>query len=63
MLAQAKALPQRARVPIEDWLIKVTARDTVDQAIAAAESRLKASLAGAPEAASPAAPAPAQPQN
>lgn len=65
VLAQAKALPQRARVPIEDWLIKVTARDTVDQAIAAVETRLKASLSGVPEEAAPAAPpaAPAPQQN
>jgi hypothetical protein len=64
VLAQAKLLPQRARVPIEDWLIKVTARDTVDQAIAAVDARLKASLAGAPEAdtsvAPPATPPPQQ---
>jgi len=58
VLAQAKLLPQRARVPIEDWLTKVTARDTVDQAIAAVDQKLKASLAGAPEPA--AAPAPVQ---
>jgi len=67
VLAQAKLLPQRARVPIEDWLIKVTARDTVDQSITAVDARLKASLAGAPEAdapvAPPAAPAPAPQQN
>lgn len=59
-LAQAKNLPQRARVPIDDWLIKLTARDTVDQAIAAVETKLKASLAGAPETPAPAAPAPVQ---
>lgn len=58
VLAQAKLLPQRARVPIEDWLTKVTARDTVDQAIAAVDAKLKASLAGAPEPA--AAPLPLQ---
>lgn len=58
VLAQAKYLPQRARVPIEDWLIKVTARDTVDQAIAAVDAQLKASLSGAP--APTAAPAPVQ---
>ena len=57
VLAQSKMLPQRARVPIEDWLIKVTARDTVDQAIATVDAQLKASLSGAPE---PAAPAPVQ---
>jgi len=54
VLAQAKALPQRARIPIEDWLIKVTARDTVDQAIASVDERLKASLAGAPDGGAPA---------
>lgn len=59
VLAHAKALPQRARIPLEDWLIKVTARDTVDQALAEVESRLKASLSGASEPA-PAAPAPEQ---
>lgn len=59
VLAQSKSLPQRARVPIEDWLIKVTARDTVDQAIAAVDAQLKASLAGAP-AEPAAAPAPVQ---
>lgn len=64
VLAQAKALPQRARIPLEDWLIKVTARDTVDQAIAGVEDRLKASLSGAPEADAPApAAAPAPEQN
>ncbi|MCC7252748.1 hypothetical protein [Hyphomicrobium sp.] len=61
VLAQAKALPLKARMPMEDWLIKVTARDTVDKAIAAVEDRLKASLSGAPEADAPAAaPAPVQ---
>lgn len=57
VLAQSRTLPQRARVPIEDWLIKVTARDTVDQAIATVDAQLKASLSGAPE---PAAAAPVQ---
>lgn len=56
VLTQAKYLPQRARVPIEDWLIKVTARDTVDQAIAAVDAQLKASLSGAPEPAAASAP-------
>jgi hypothetical protein len=57
VLAQAKLLPEHARVPIEDWLVKVTARDTVDQAIAAVDAKLKASLSGAPE------PAPVPVQN
>lgn len=66
VLAEAKALPQRARIPLEDWLIKVTARDTVDRAIAGVEGRLKASLSGASEPAPPAAvpdDAPAPQQN
>lgn len=58
VLTLSQQLPQRARVPIEDWLIKVTARNTVDEAIAAVDAQLKASLAGAPEAA--AQPAPVQ---
>lgn len=65
----AKTLPQKAQIPIEDWLIKVTARHSVDQAIASIDDRLKASLSGAPDPvpspppaapAAPAAPAPAQ---
>jgi hypothetical protein len=64
VIAQAKTLPQRAQAPIEDWLAKANARHSVDQAIAAVEGRLKASLSGAPEAPAPAAqpapPAPAQ---
>lgn len=66
VLSEAKALPQRARIPLEDWLIKVTARDTVDRAIAGVENRLKASLSGASEPAPPAAvpdEAPAPQQN
>lgn len=65
VLAQAKALPLRARVPIEDWLTKVTARDTVNQALASVEARLKASLSGDPEAGVSTAPAspPAPVQN
>ena len=58
-LALAKSLPQRSRVPLDDWIIKVTARDTVDQAIAGVEATLKAALSGSPQAA-PAAPAPVQ---
>ncbi|WP_333793053.1 hypothetical protein [Hyphomicrobium sp.] len=66
VLSEAKTLPQRARIPLEDWLIKVTARDTVDRAIAGVENRLKASLSGASEPAPPAAvpdEAPAPQQN
>lgn len=58
-LALAKSLPQRSRVPLDDWIIKVTARDTVDQAIAGVETTLKASLSGSAQTA-PAAPAPVQ---
>lgn len=57
VITQANVLPQRARIPIEDWLIKVSVRDTVDRAIADVEGSLKASLSGAP------APAPAPVQN
>jgi hypothetical protein len=58
VLTLAKTLPQRAQAPLDDWLIKVTARDSVDRAIAGVETRLKASLSGAEGA--PAAPAPVQ---
>jgi hypothetical protein len=59
VIALAKTLPPKAQAPIEDWLIKVTARHSVDQATAQIEDRLKASLSGAPDPA-PASPAPAQ---
>jgi len=59
VIALAKTLPQRAQAPIEDWLTKVAARNSVDEAIAAVDEKLKASLSGTAEAA-PAAPAPAQ---
>ena len=62
VIAEANKLSSQARAPMEDWLIKVTARDSVDRAIARVEERLKASLAGtpdpAPEAAAPSATAP-----
>jgi hypothetical protein len=61
VIAQAKALPQKAQAPIEDWLSKVNARHAVDQAIAAVENRLKASLSGAPEPAAPTGPPAAPP--
>jgi hypothetical protein len=65
VIAQAKALPQKAQVPIEDWLSRVNARHSVDQALATVETKLKASLSGAPEVATPpeAAPAAAPAQN
>jgi hypothetical protein len=53
VVAQAKTLPPRAQAPIEDWLSKVSARHSVDQAIATIEGQLKASLAGTAEPASP----------
>jgi hypothetical protein len=59
VIALAKTLPQRAQAPIEDWLTKVAARNSVDEAIAAVDEKLKASLSGTAEAA-PAAPAPVQ---
>jgi hypothetical protein len=59
VITLAKTLPQRAQAPLDDWLIKVTARNSVDQAIAKVEDRLKASLSGAAESA-PAVPAPVQ---
>ena len=59
VIALAKTLPQRAQAPIEDWLTKVSARNSVDEAIAAVDEKLKASLSGTAEAA-PAAPAPVQ---
>lgn len=62
VITLAKTLPPKAQTPIEDWLIKVTARHSVDQATAQIEERLKASLSGAPDPApaQPAPPAPAQ---
>lgn len=56
VLAEAAKLPPKAAVPAHDWLVKVEARNTVDRAIAAVETTLKASLAAAPEAGTPAAP-------
>ena len=57
VIAEANKLSPQARAPMEDWLIKVTARDSVDRAIARVEERLKASLAGTPDPAPEAAPA------
>ncbi len=62
IVTEAKALPPKARAPIEDWLGKVEARHAVDQAIASIESQLKASLAGnaEPAAEPPVSPVPSQ---
>lgn len=63
VIAEAKTLPQRAQPPIEDWLAKVKARQSVDQAIATLDDRLKASLSGSAAATPPPAeptPAPAK---
>jgi len=48
VISEAKTLPERAQGSIRDWLEKVSARHSVDVAIAAVEEQLKASLAGAP---------------
>lgn len=72
VIAQSEKLSPKARAPMEDWLTKVTARHSVDRAIAGVEGRLKASLSGAPDpeaddaaatppAADPGAPAPGTP--
>lgn len=64
VVQEAGKLSPHAQTAMEDWLIKVTARDSVDRAIARVEERLKASLSGtpepAPEAAAPEA-APSEP--
>ena len=57
VIAEANKLSPQARAPMDDWLIRVTARDTVDRAIARVEERLKAALAGAPDPAPEAIPA------
>lgn len=49
VIAESKNLSPKARAPMEDWLIKVSARESVDRAIARVEDRLKASLAGEPD--------------
>ena len=46
VLTLAKDLPARAKVPVADWLANVEARHAVDEAIAAVETGLKASLTG-----------------
>jgi hypothetical protein len=64
VIAQAKSLPAHAQAPIQDWLQKVSARHSVDIAIAAVENQLKASLSGTAPPVRPAEatqPAPAPP--
>ena len=58
VIAEAGKLSRQAQAPMEDWLIKVTARDSVDRAIARVEDRLKAALSGAPDPAPEVAPEP-----
>jgi hypothetical protein len=54
VLAQAKRLPPRAALAVEDWLRKVEARHSADRAVADIETALKASLAAPrPPAAEP----------
>lgn len=48
VLAGAKQVPQKASAPLQGWLAKVEARNSVDRAIASIEGQLKASLSGAP---------------
>lgn len=48
VLSGAKQVPQKASAPMQSWLGKVEARNTVDRAIAGIEGQLKASLSGAP---------------
>ncbi len=45
VLAQAKRLPPRAALAMEDWLRKVEARHSADRAVADIETALKSSLA------------------
>lgn len=47
VLAQSKSLPPKAALAGEDWLGKVAARQSVDQALAAIDAQLKASLGAA----------------
>lgn len=49
VIKEAEKLSPKARAPMEDWLLKVTARESVDRAIARVEDRLKASLSGSAE--------------
>jgi len=45
-LAEARKLPARAAVPVQDWLKKAEARQSVDAALARVDADLKASLGG-----------------
>jgi hypothetical protein len=60
VLAEAKALPPPSAAAARDWLAKVEARHAAGQAIAAIETQLKSSLAGAPAAGATAPPASSQ---
>jgi hypothetical protein len=60
VLAEAKALPPPSAAAARDWLAKVEARHAAGQAIAAIETQLKSSLAGAPAAGAAAQPAASQ---
>jgi hypothetical protein len=48
VLAQARRLPPRAALAVEDWLRKVEARHSADRAVADIETALKSSLAARP---------------
>jgi hypothetical protein len=45
-LGESKKLPPKAQAPVQAWLGKVSARVSVDQAIAEIENQLKQSMAG-----------------
>jgi hypothetical protein len=53
VLAQAKRLPPRAALAVEDWLRKVEARHSADRSVADIETALKSSLARRPSATEP----------
>jgi hypothetical protein len=46
VIEQAKLLPPRAAQPMQEWLQKVNARNSVDSAMSNIESQLKSSLSG-----------------
>jgi hypothetical protein len=48
VLEHAASIPPKAAEPLQDWLEKVKARQTVDDALGVVETELKASLTGAP---------------
>ncbi|MGE3917537.1 MAG: hypothetical protein AB7F78_17730 [Hyphomicrobiaceae bacterium] len=60
VIAEANALERKPAVA-KDWIAKVEARQSVDNAIRALDEALKASLGASPAAPAPAAPAPAAP--